>query len=383
MIGRVENLVEQQLWPRSAEVDRGTTLPIEHFEAISALGLYAMAVPQSAGGLGLAPSEIRHILRLLASGCGVTAFAFAQHHGTIGAVVNTKNEPLRSRWLPRLVDDHLAGIAYAHVRRRGAPVLTAEPAGDGWLLNGSAPWVTSWGVAKVIGVAANTDDGRLLWALVPAAEAQGLSVAGNFDLMAYSATQTVALDFDRFEVGPEAVLSVGDMEDWSARDRLLAARPNPLCVGVGDRALAELQRIAPDVAAELAPWWAEVAAEAEAHSAAVDAAVAAIARGGAIQGEATQSEAIQGEAIQSEAIQSEETQGGRESVEVAEVAAARADTVLATQKLTTALLAATGGAAMEMGHSAQRLSREALFYVIQAQSGDGRAAMLSRLRPDH
>ena len=344
LIGRVETLVEQQLWPRSAEVDRGTTLPIEHFEALSALGLYGMAVPTSAGGLGLAPPEIRRILRLLASGCGVTAFAFAQHHGTVGAVAATKNERLRSRWLPSLVDDQLAGIAYAHVRRRGAPVLTAEPAGDGWVLNGSAPWVTSWGVAKVIGVAANTDDGRLLWALVPAAEARGLSVAGSFDLMAYSATQTVALDFNGFQVGPDAVLSVVDMGDWSTRDRLLAARPNPLCVGVGDRALAELQRIAPDVAAELAPWWAEVAATAEANSAAVDGAV--------------------------------------EAVEAATLAAARADTVLATQKLTTALLAATGGAAMELGHSAQRLSREALFYVIQAQSGDGRAAMLSRLRPE-
>jgi hypothetical protein len=54
---------------------------------------------------------------------------------------------------------------------------------------------------------------------------------------------------------------------------------------------------------------------------------------------------------------------------------------MAVQRLCTALLAATGGAAMESGHPAQRLSREALFYVIQAQSGDGRAAMLRRLRP--
>ena len=318
-----------------------------------------MAVPTAVGWLGLRAPEVRRVLRMLASGCGVTAFAFAQHHGTVGAVVTTENQSLRDDQLPHLVRDKLAGIAYAHVRRRGAPVLSAQPAGDvvggDWVLNGSAPWVTSWGVADVIGVAANTDDGRLLWALVDAAEGPGLSVAKSFDLMAYSATQTVALEFDGYVVPAERVLSVLDMDTWRTRDRLLAARPNPLCVGVGDRALVELAAIAPELGAELSPWWEGIAAAAEANSAAVDGALA----GGKLDANSPE---------YTELIET--------------VATARADTVLATQKLSTALLAATGGAAMELGHSAQRLSREALFYVIQAQSGDGRAAMLARLGPD-
>lgn len=351
---RVEELVEQQLWPRSAEVDRGTTLPLDHFDALADLGLYGIAIPTRHGGLGFSGSQIRDTLRLLASGCGVTTFAFAQHHGTVGSVVSTENTALRERWLPRLADDRLAGIAYAHVRRRGAPVLTASPANPGWILNGVAPWVTSWGVASVIGVAANTEDGRLLWALISAEEAPGLTVGKAFDLMAYSATQTVALNFDGFHVDPDSVLSVVEFESWSERDRLMAARPNPLCVGIGDRALSELQRIAPDVAADFEPWWAQAADDAEAHSQSVDDALA----GGVA--------------------------GGQGSVDLAAfdlgaVATARAETVLATQRLTTALLAATGGAAMELGHPSQRLSREALFYVIQAQSSDGRSAMLERL----
>jgi hypothetical protein len=46
------------------------------------------------------------------------------------------------------------------------------------------------------------------------------------------------------------------------------------------------------------------------------------------------------------------------------------------RRSTTALLAATGGRGMDLGHPAQRLAREADFYVIQAQTVDGRAATL-------
>jgi hypothetical protein len=46
------------------------------------------------------------------------------------------------------------------------------------------------------------------------------------------------------------------------------------------------------------------------------------------------------------------------------------------RRATTALIAATGGRAMDLGHPAQRLAREADFYVIQAQTADGRAATL-------
>ena len=46
------------------------------------------------------------------------------------------------------------------------------------------------------------------------------------------------------------------------------------------------------------------------------------------------------------------------------------------QRSTTALLAAVGGGGMDLSHPAQRLAREAMFYVIQAQTADGRSATL-------
>lgn len=325
--------------------DRADRLPTGHFDRLAELGLFGMVVSPDAGGLGLTPPQIRHVLRRLGSGCGATAFAFAQHHGTTGNVASSTNSALRDRWLPKLTDATLAGIAYAHVRRPGTPVLQARPAtGDetddgAWILDGEAPWVTSWGLAEVFGVAAVSQDGRLFWALVPAAEGPGLQVANRFDLSVYGATATVALRFDRYQVGPEHVIGATDFAAWAEHDRHLAARPNPLCLGIGDRAMALLADADRSYAEALAPRWAALAHRAEVMAVAVD----------------------------------------RRQADEAEVAAVRAEVVLATQRLTAALLAAVGGRGMERSHPAQRLHREAGFYVVQAQNAAGRQALLDQV----
>ena len=126
---------------------------------------------------------------------------------------------------------------------------------------------------------------------------------------------------------------------WAVGDRRAAARPNPLCLGVGDRALAELAAVEPPAAEALSPWWNEVSARAEAAALVVD----------------------------------------RQEGDPAHLAAARAESITAVQRLTTALLAAVGGRGAELSHPAQRLAREALFYVVQAQTADGRQATLEAL----
>lgn len=344
----VEALVEGQLLPGATAVDQSGVFPAANIAALAELGLFGLVVPAAAGGLGVTPADGRAALRLLSSGCGATTFAFAQHHGATGAVAATKNTELRDRWLPSLLTNTLAGTAFAHVRRPGEPVLRAVPDRDGWVLSGVAPWVTSWGHAEVMTVAAKTDDGRLVWALLPATEAAGLSVDKAFDLMVFQATQTVALRFDDLRVDAAQVLNVHDFEPWAKRDRALSARPSPLCLGIGDRAMADLHDTAPDTAASVAPWWVAQLEAAETQCRRVDEAIAA--------------RAVDDELVATTAI-------------------ARSAALLAVQQLTTMLLAASGGGAIESGSRAQRLSREALFYVIQAQSPDGKAATLTALTP--
>jgi hypothetical protein len=57
----------------------------------------------------------------------------------------------------------------------------------------------------------------------------------------------------------------------------------------------------------------------------------------------------------------------------------RAECLHLAQRTGTGLLAAAGGRGTDLAHPAQRIAREADFYVIQVQTADGRAAALRSL----
>jgi len=340
LLERVADVADTVLWPAAQDVDRAPIIPRGHLDALADLGLFGQAAPAELGGLGLAPPDTRRMLRLIGSGCAATGFAFAQHHGLVGALVRTANGELRDRWLAPLCRRTLAGIAFAHVRRSGPPVLAATPLdGGAWRIEGEAPWVTSWGLAEVFFVAAVTPDDRLVWFVIPGREVPGLVASEPLALAVLSATATIRLRFDGYRVPVADVVEIVDRAPWVVGDRRAAARPNPLCLGVGDRALAQLAQAEPPAAEALRPWWGEVSARAEEAALLVD----------------------------------------RQQGDPAELAEARAESIVGVQRLSTALLAAAGGGGAILTHPAQRLAREALFYVVQAQNADGRKATLESL----
>ncbi len=354
LLAGLDRVVDEVLWPAALTVDGLDAIPDAHYEALADLGLFGLAVPRARGGLGLDGPTTRRVLRTLGRGCGATAFAFAQHHGAAAAVAHSANPVPAAVWLDRLLTGTLAGTAFAHVRRAGSAAVRATPSGGGWRLDGEAPWATSWGRAEVFTVAATGPDDEIVWVLVPGTDGDGMSPSGSLALMVFDATATVRLRFEGLDVGPDDVLSVEEAGPWRRSDRLGAARPNPLCLGVGDRALALLADVDPALAAAHRRAWVDAADQAEAACALADARRSALARG---------------------------AEPGSDDDVLHHLATCRARSILEVQRLTTALLAAVGGRGAELTHGAQLLARQALFYVIQAQNADGRAATLAALTP--
>jgi alkylation response protein AidB-like acyl-CoA dehydrogenase len=349
LLEAVGRLADEVLWPAALSVDRATSIPRGHYDAIADLGLFAMLAPADLGGLGYGRERVRRVLRVLGGGCGATAFAFAQHGGVVAALSATANSPLRDRWLPALCDRSLGGTAFAHVRRAGAAAVRAERFGGGWRIDGLAPWATSWGTAEVFTVAATTTDDEMLWFLLPVGDGVPATIEASrpMELVTLDASETVSLRFSGHRVGDDDVLSVGEAAVWRVGDRRGAVRPNPLCIGVGDRALTELREAAPESAASLEGWWASFAEQ-----------------------------VMEAEVVPPDVDAPDDGVAELEEREIARVAAARSSSVFATQRLTTALLASVGGRGADRNHVAQLLARVALFYVIQAQNDDGRRATL-------
>jgi alkylation response protein AidB-like acyl-CoA dehydrogenase len=332
VIETAQRLADDVLFPDAQRVD-AQGIPDTHFDALADAGLFSLD--------GLSPTVARRVLASIAGGCGATYFVWVQHHGVLRTLAASSNNALRTGMLPEMqTGDAVAGVAFAHMRREGTPAVTATKTATGWRLDGTAPWATSWGIADWFCVAAGSPDGKIVWSMLPGIAGLGLT-ATALHLPVFASTGTVALQFDGYEVAESSTMSVDDLDAWRRADRLRAALGQPAILGVAARAIrllgeryTDAQDASKRLAAQLADLW--------------DRDDVLLARLG---------------------------ESGTDDV-ITAASDHRSACLDIGRRATTALLAASGGAGMDMHHPAQRLAREALFYVIQAQTADGRAATL-------
>jgi hypothetical protein len=213
------------------------------------------------------------------------------------------------------------------------------------VLDGHAPWATSWNIAGRFCVAAESDDGRIVWSMLPG-DLGACVMTTPLDLPVFAATGTVSVTIDGCRVADDDVVSVGDMAEWRSIDRRRASIGQPAVLGVTERAVRLLADAARDADDE------------------------AMATASRLEDELARLWSDDDDLVRRLA----DPAAGDEAV--ADASRHRAACLDVSRRATTALLAAVGGAGMDLGHPAQRLAREATFYVIQAQTIDGRNATL-------
>lgn len=319
-----------------------------HLRALAKAGYFRALAP----GDGEAPVAVRReLVEQLAAASGSVWFVATQHRSPMEAVQTTANRALRDQWGSGLTTgDALGAVAFAHLRRPGVPVVRATADGDDWRISGTLDWITSWGIADVLMVMAETNDGRVVQVLIPAAETAGLRVTGPLPLAAMAATSTVGADLEDLRVAPEHVAHIVDKAEWLARDAERTANASPAVFGLLRAVLTELEhvgqrRAAPEAVA-LAHRWAERTREIRANAYAIMDGVSA------------------GEKLEERVL-------------------LRAEALHLAQEATSALVATRGGKAMLLDSSAQRWAREALFSLVQAQTVSLRQNLLALYnRPD-
>lgn len=324
------------LAPAAAATDQAPVVPVANLRALADAGLFALFAPHPAPR-----PVVRAVFETLAGACGATFFVWVQHHAPVRLLAASSNADLRDRLLPPLTSgEWLGGVAFAHLRRPGAPAILAEPlAGGGWTFTGEAPWVTSWGLARVYAVAALTAGRQVVFAAVPG-DAPGLKPSAPLRLAAMHSTSTVRLGFAGVRVAEAEVIAELPLAAWREQDRVATAQPNPAAFGVAATSLRLLGPLDSPTAAALGAELADCRARSYLRA------------------------------------------DGPEP-DLDELLALRAWSLDLALRSAYALVAATGGRSMELSHPAQRLLREAAFYAIQAQTPGLRAATLARIVRRH
>ncbi len=196
VLAAARTLADDVLFPDAMRVDRLDVLPTAHLDALAAQGLFGAPAPAETGGLGLDLRELSLVVEEVASGCLATAFVWIQHFGLLMRLaLGGVPAGLRDQWLgPACRGSLRGGIALTGLIP-GPPLLRARPADGGWRVDGTAPWVTGWGLVDLVLVAARGPDDTVVTLIMDAASQPGLSVSRQ-RLSAVDASVTVRLGFD-------------------------------------------------------------------------------------------------------------------------------------------------------------------------------------------
>jgi len=218
IVQTAQRIADEVLFPAALDTDASDVVPRDRLDGLAGAGLYGVAAPAEAGGLGADLGTFCAVVEALASGCLTTAFVWTQHHGLVRAVTGSGNQELAARWLGPLARGEIrAGLALGGALPK--PALTAERYAGGWLLQGASPFVSGWGLVDVVHVAARASDGEIVWLIADAVEGPSVR-ADRLRLAALNATATVRVTFDRLPVAADRVTGKHPAGDHAAPEVL-------------------------------------------------------------------------------------------------------------------------------------------------------------------
>jgi len=195
--------------------------PQEAWCALREAGVLAWFVPAAYGGTGAPIDQVLAGCIELARTELVSTFVLSQFQSACTRFVSSANQPLNARWLPALATGQAfstVGISHLTTSRQHAarPTVLAEPQGQSLRVSGEIPWVTSGTHADVLVAGASLSDGRQVLFALPT-DRSGVEIAEPWNLLALTGSSTgpvrlkdVVIEERDFLSGPiERVLQQG------------------------------------------------------------------------------------------------------------------------------------------------------------------------------
>jgi len=219
------------------------------FDLLARAGVLAGFIPTADGGTNATEPAILDALVAIASRCLTTALALTQWASGC-RIITGGDDATRSRWLPALAAGTITttvGIAQLSTSRRhlGAPALAARMAKGVWRLTGLCPWVTGADSVDAIVTGAVRDDGRQLFFIVPT-DSPGLAIAPPMRMLALSGSRTSSVTFT--DVAPVAVIepqATGGVRTGGLATTALALGSTRLALTVLEGEAAAREALAP------------------------------------------------------------------------------------------------------------------------------------------
>ena len=161
----IREFAEAEIRPHVAAWDEAQSFPASLVDALAALGLMGIEVPEADGGAGLSPIDYCICIEELARVDPSIALSVAAHNGLAAAHLAKFGSPAqRSKYLKPLAEGRLLGAWALTEAGSGSDAAamrtTARWDGDHWVLSGTKQFITHGRLAGLIVVIAVTDPSK-------------------------------------------------------------------------------------------------------------------------------------------------------------------------------------------------------------------------------
>ena len=210
----VRRWAQERLAPLAQEIDQSNAMPRGLWDALGALGMHGITVPEADGGLGLGYLAHAVAVEEVSRASASVGLSYGAHSNLcVNQIARWGNESQKQAYLPRLISGaHVGSLAMSEPGAGSDVVsmkLRAEKRNDRFVLNGSKMWITNAPDADTLVVYAKTDPDagpRGITAFLIERDMAGFSTGAKLDKLGMRGSNTAELVFDDCEVPFENVL---------------------------------------------------------------------------------------------------------------------------------------------------------------------------------
>ncbi len=213
VIETVARLAREEIAPRASEFDKTKAFPWVNVQAINALGLNGLFIPEVYGGAGMRYAVYIECARLVAAACASTGIIWSTVFHAIKPVIDFGTAEQKQRFLPKIAAGGLAALCITEPDA-GSDATGMRtrfiPEGDRIRIEGGKRFISNGDVADVFlvfGKWSEIDDPKAsISALVIEKGAEGLETVRLEEKLGHRAASTADLAFHGVSVSRDNLL---------------------------------------------------------------------------------------------------------------------------------------------------------------------------------
>ena len=207
LVESVRKLAAEVVAPSAEQSDRSGEFPHANVQAINALGLNAMFIPEAYGGAQMSYAAYLECVRELSKACASTSIVWATNFHAIKPLIDFGTDAQKKRLLPVMANGGIASLTITEpTAGSDATGMKTEfrPDGDSIVVNGTKTFITNGAHADLYMLFGKwseiADSKGAISVLVLEKGTPGLKVGREEDKMGLRASSTAALAFDNCRV---------------------------------------------------------------------------------------------------------------------------------------------------------------------------------------